>query len=295
MKSEASPGKNRAGLYKYKYNGKELQDELGLNFYDYGFRNYMPDIGRWGNVDPLAELYVGINPYAYTLNNPVLFLDPDGRYVDDSYIYEKYKKGDHKGEYKNPSLVKAWEIFAKSKSGSAFLSNFARKGQMIAGEKFKGESGKFDKKNIDLNFGTKTQGFADAEASSAVKGSHLQITIGLSEGGDSVAPDLSGFIDDISHEAFVHAESTAFDFYKDGKIDFDNIDNDIVKSINAWIKEDPKTRAGSRSNAMQHNQDERSGISIDKTFSILKEYYRNANIKKSDKQIKTEANYYYNH
>ena len=79
------------------------------------------------------------------------------------------------------------------------------------------------------------------------------------------------------------------------EIDFDNIDNDIVKSINAWIKEDPKTRAGSRSNAMQHNQDERSGISIDKTFSILKEYYRNANIKKSDKQIKTEANYYYNH
>ncbi|TPD73746.1 RHS repeat domain-containing protein [Flavobacterium microcysteis] len=65
--------------YNYKYNGKEFQNEMGLDWYDYGARNYDPALGRWMNIDPLAEKRYENNPYMYANNNPTIFIDPDGR------------------------------------------------------------------------------------------------------------------------------------------------------------------------------------------------------------------------
>ena len=63
---------------RYKYNGKELQPELGLNWHNYGARMYQADLGRWTLVDPMSDKMQMVSPYAYSFNNPILYQDKDG-------------------------------------------------------------------------------------------------------------------------------------------------------------------------------------------------------------------------
>ena len=79
------------GVQPYKYNGKELDRMHGLDLFDYGARHYDAAIGRWHSVDPLAEKYYSISPYAYVANNPVRFIDPNGMNLDDIIIRENEK------------------------------------------------------------------------------------------------------------------------------------------------------------------------------------------------------------
>ena len=74
---------------KYQYNGKEWNDDFGLNLNDYEARMYDPAIGRWNALDPMAEMYGFYSPYHYVLNNPMRFIDPNGMESED--IIEKRK------------------------------------------------------------------------------------------------------------------------------------------------------------------------------------------------------------
>ena len=67
----------------YKYNGKELNRDNGLDWYDYGARMYDASLGRWHVVDPSGEKYPALGLYAYCKNSPIIRIDPDGK---DDYV-----------------------------------------------------------------------------------------------------------------------------------------------------------------------------------------------------------------
>ena len=64
---------------RYKFTGKERDAESGYDYF--GARYLLSDAGIWLSVDPLADKYPGISPYAYCAWNPIKYLDPDGRGV----------------------------------------------------------------------------------------------------------------------------------------------------------------------------------------------------------------------
>ncbi|MCR9133502.1 MAG: RHS repeat-associated core domain-containing protein [bacterium] len=65
---------------KFTYNGKELEDEFGLDWYHYGWRFYDSSVGRWWSIDPAEEFH---SPYNFVNNNPIIKIDPDGKESND--------------------------------------------------------------------------------------------------------------------------------------------------------------------------------------------------------------------
>jgi RHS repeat-associated protein len=67
--------------YRYGFNGKENQDELmaNNNSQDFGARMYDARVGRWWGMDPLSNKKSYFSPFLFGANNPIVFVDPDGR------------------------------------------------------------------------------------------------------------------------------------------------------------------------------------------------------------------------
>ncbi|GHE75917.1 hypothetical protein GCM10011340_35960 [Roseivirga thermotolerans] len=110
---------------QFKYNGKELNTEFDIGVYDYGKRQYDPQLGRFMQVDPLTDLAFNQNPYHYVMNNPMIFNDPSGMaakfyYDDESGEYIKEKKN---GKKKVVSWQRAFAAHGISTGGNGDNDN----------------------------------------------------------------------------------------------------------------------------------------------------------------------------
>jgi RHS repeat-associated protein len=81
-------------INRWKFQGQEHVDDLGLNWDSFKWRNHQPEIGRFFNVDPLAEKYVYNSPYAFAENKVLTFRELEGlegvHYMDgNTHVIEK--------------------------------------------------------------------------------------------------------------------------------------------------------------------------------------------------------------
>ena len=102
---------------KFLYNGKELQDECGLDWYDYGARFYDPMLARFHTIDALADTFSYQTPYAYAINNPVRYIDWMGMAPGDPFKSKVAAANDFGTYYNGTSIVKSTEF------GSAIYKN----------------------------------------------------------------------------------------------------------------------------------------------------------------------------
>ncbi len=74
---------------KIKYQGQELEEDLGKNTYAFQWRDYDPTRGRFDKIDRFAEKYYSQSPYGFTVNNPIYFREIRG---DSINVAEEYRE-----------------------------------------------------------------------------------------------------------------------------------------------------------------------------------------------------------
>ena len=117
---------------RWKFNGKELDEETGL--YYYGARFYNPSTSLWLSVDPLAEMMPSFGGYTYNFNNPIRYTDPTGMIPEES-------GGGGKGE------TIPTEVTKNQKPGDVFVSS--KGGRWIKNENGGYDAGGFENGTLD--------------------------------------------------------------------------------------------------------------------------------------------------
>jgi len=115
----------------YKYSGKELDEEIGINWYYFGARYYDPGIGRWLALDPKANKYPSLSPYVYCANNPFRYIDPNGREIRNTHysaIRDFFRMSQSNEYYQTQKIL---EQIKDTPSGHALYSKLHALPQVI--------------------------------------------------------------------------------------------------------------------------------------------------------------------
>jgi len=67
------------GMQPIKHQDMERLNFGNMNVHNHGARWTFNAVGRWLGMDPLMELFYSKSPYVFLNNNPVMYIDPDGR------------------------------------------------------------------------------------------------------------------------------------------------------------------------------------------------------------------------
>ena len=103
---------------RYRYNGKEMQLFVNVPYTDYGARMSDPRFHLgWNGRDPLSEKYYPMSPYAFCGNNPVKYIDTDGRKIVDTKGNILYQNGKWTNAAKNTDAMRAGNAMMKTNIG----------------------------------------------------------------------------------------------------------------------------------------------------------------------------------
>jgi RHS repeat-associated protein len=191
----------------YKFGGKELDEMHGLNWYDFHARQLSMAIPRFTTPDPLAEKYYSVSPYAYCGNNPVRYVDWDGRDIVLYNVTHRNNNGHPDGMRGQVSsrTNAALKDIVSTKEGKEFFAQFAKAGDIVGGYTFK-ESGKYSSTNLtiyDYSWEKETGNVIPSSKNGSIAISEDKVTLKIS----SYGRDKNEIGETVTHETQLHGIS----------------------------------------------------------------------------------------
>ncbi|MDR1347879.1 MAG: DUF6443 domain-containing protein [Prevotellaceae bacterium] len=273
-----------ANTNRYTFSGKEKQTIKDLGWLDFSARMLRSetDPTGWLSIDPLCEKYYSISPYAYCMNNPIKYVDPDGRKISIANLSSTHRK--------------SLQTFLSTQTGRAFVGRYMSAGETLV---VNGRQYTFDKtgdrakdllsiqsrsmnplgQNQTLIKGTtrQTKEYVPSDVDKTIKNG-VQQTIALSK--DIDEKTATGVL---GHEAFVHADKDA------------NALNELEANSQNMTQDGKGNALQNISNTGEADHEELGNDNVPKFKQYMHEVTKITGDKYYEQEYQRQVQYYKNH